>query len=65
MRGTSSSGDKLTGDFGNGVGALAIGDHDVHYVSAEKMLPPDFGLLQHNRLESGHSWPDPRATKCH
>jgi hypothetical protein len=43
--GTSFSGDKLIGDFGNEFGALFIGDRSNCFLT-KNSLPNNFGLLQ-------------------
>jgi hypothetical protein len=49
MRGTLSSCDKLTDDFGNGSGATRIGDRNMLCIYAEKMSPSDLRLFQQYR----------------
>jgi hypothetical protein len=49
MRGTLSSCDKLTGDFGNGAGATRIGDRNMLCIYADKMSPSDLRLFQQYR----------------
>ena len=44
--GTSSLGDKFTGDFGNEPGAISISDLDLLRFLAGKLSPVNFGLLQ-------------------
>jgi hypothetical protein len=46
MRGTSSSDDELTGDFGNEPEAISISDLDLLCLLAGKLSPFNFGLLQ-------------------
>ena len=49
MWGTSSPGDKLTGDFGNEPDATSISDRGLFRLLAENLSPGVFRLLQHNR----------------
>jgi hypothetical protein len=49
MWGTSSPGDKLTGDFGNKPDATSISDRGLFRLLAGNLSPGVFGLLQHNR----------------
>src|SRR6185436_7811763 len=49
MWGTSSPGDKLTGDFGNEPDATSISDRDLFRLLAGNLSPGVFRLLQHNR----------------
>ena len=46
MSGISSPGDKLTGDFGNSVGAILIGDRSNSFFLTNKLAPNNLGLLQ-------------------
>src|SRR3954452_10381970 len=48
MWGTSSPGDKLTGDFGNEPDATSISDRGLFPLLAENLSPGVFRLLQHN-----------------
>src|SRR5260370_10236454 len=48
MWGTSSPGDKLTGDFGNEPDAISISDRGLFRLLAGNLLPGVFRLLQHN-----------------
>jgi hypothetical protein len=48
MRGTSSPRAKLTGDFGNAIEAIRIGDLFSVHVLAKNSSPCKFRLLQHN-----------------
>src|SRR3954470_5312550 len=54
MWGTSSPGDKLTGDFGNEPDATSISDRGLFRLLAGNLSPGVFRLLQHNR----HSAPN-------
>src|SRR4029450_12246645 len=49
MWGTSSPGDKLTGDFGNRPDATSISDRGLFCLLAGNLSPGVFRLLQHNR----------------
>ena len=49
MWGTSSPGDKLTGDFGNEPDATSISDRGLFRLLAGHLSPSVFRLLQHNR----------------
>ena len=49
MRGTSSPHVKFTGDFGNAIEAIRIGDCSSVHVFAKNSWPCNFRLLQHNR----------------
>ena len=49
MWGTSSPGDKLTGDFGNEPDATSISDRGLFRLLAGNLSPGVFRLLQHNR----------------
>src|SRR5258708_32759934 len=49
MWGTSSPGDKLTGDFGNEPDAISISDRGLFRLLAGNLSPGVFRLLQHNR----------------
>ena len=49
MWGTSSPGDKLTGDFGNKPDATSISDRGLFRLLAGNLSPGVFRLLQHNR----------------
>jgi hypothetical protein len=49
MWGTSSPDDKLTGDLGNMIEATESGDRQLICVTAEKLLPDNFRLLQQYR----------------
>jgi hypothetical protein len=55
MWGTSSPGDKLTGDFGNEPDTTLISDHGLFRLPAGKLSPGVFRLLQHNRHFSGET----------
>ena len=55
MRGTSSSDDELTGDFGNEPEAISISDLDLLCLLAGKLSPFNFGLLQ-QYLPEGDIW---------
>ena len=46
MWGTSSPDDKLTGDLGNVIEATESGDRQLIRVTAEKLSPDNFRLLQ-------------------
>jgi hypothetical protein len=46
--GTSSPGDKLTGDFGNEPDATSISDRGLFRLLAENLSAGVFRLLQHN-----------------
>src|SRR5438552_17454294 len=48
MWGTSSPGDKLTGDFGNEPDATSISDRGLFRLLATNLSPGVFRLLQHN-----------------
>ena len=48
MWGTSSPGDKLTGDFGNEPDATSISDRGLFRLLAGHLSPGVFRLLQHN-----------------
>src|SRR6476620_4108843 len=48
MRGTSSPGDKLTGDFGNEPDATAISDRGLFRLLVGNLSPGVFVLLQQN-----------------
>jgi hypothetical protein len=48
MWGTSSPGDKLTGDFGNEPDATSISDRGLYRLLAGNLSPGVFRLLQHN-----------------
>src|SRR6266545_3503328 len=48
MWGTSSPGDKLTGDFGNRPDATSISDRGLFRLLAGNLSPGVFRLLQHN-----------------
>ena len=48
MWGTSSPGDKLTGDFGNKPDATSISDRGLFRLLAGNLSPGVFRLLQHN-----------------
>jgi hypothetical protein len=48
MWGTSSPGDKLTGDFGNAMEATQIAGRRLLRFVAGNLSPGNFGLLQHN-----------------
>jgi hypothetical protein len=48
MWGTSSPGDKLTGDFGNEPEATSISDRGLFRLLAGNLSPGVFRLLQHN-----------------
>src|SRR5262249_17409272 len=52
MGGTSSPRAKLTGDFGNAIEAIRIGDFFSVHVFAKNSRPCNFRLLQHNRPEA-------------
>ena len=52
MWGTSSPGDKLTGDFGNEPDATSISDRGLFRLLAGNLSPGVFRLLQHNRHEA-------------
>jgi hypothetical protein len=52
MWGTSSPGDKLTGDFGNRPDATSISDRGLFRLLAGNLSPGVFRLLQHNRHEA-------------
>ena len=54
MWGTSSPDDELTGDFGNAIEATQIAGRRLVRLVAGNLSPGNFGLLQHNPLESGH-----------
>jgi hypothetical protein len=49
MWGTSSTDDKLTGDFGNAIEATQIGGRQSDRLMAEKSSPRNFGVLQQYR----------------
>jgi len=53
MWGTSSPDDKLTGDLGNVIEATESGDRQLIRVTAEKLSPDNFRLLQQYLLEAG------------
>jgi hypothetical protein len=55
MWGTSSPGDKLTGEFGNAIEATQIASRRLVRVGAGNLSPGNFGLLQHNRARKGHT----------
>jgi hypothetical protein len=48
MRGTSSPHVKFTGDVGNAIAAIPIGDCFPVYIFAKNSWPCNFRLLQHN-----------------
>src|SRR4051794_24415920 len=52
MWGTSSPGDKLTGDFGNEPDATSISDRGLFRLLAGNLSPSVFRLLQHNLPEA-------------
>ena len=52
MWGTASPGDELTGDFGNRLEAVSIGDRGLFRLLAGNLLHGIFGLLQHNRSKA-------------
>ena len=52
MWGTSSPDDKLTGDLGNVIEATESGDRQLIRVTAEKLSPDNFRLLQQYRHEA-------------
>src|SRR5262245_12537760 len=47
MCGTSSPRDKLTGDFGNAIEVIRIGDYFPFRLFAKNLLPFNFRVLQH------------------
>src|SRR5215510_7558722 len=49
MRGTSSPRDKLTGDFGNAIEVIRIGDYFPFRLFAKNLWPCNFRVLQQNR----------------
>src|SRR5262245_979247 len=49
MRGTSSPCDKLTGDFGNAIEIIRIGDYFPFRLFAKNLWPCNFRVLQQNR----------------
>ncbi len=49
MWGTSWPDDKLTADLGNVIEAAESGDRQLIRITAGKLLPDNFRLLQHNR----------------
>jgi hypothetical protein len=53
MWGTSSPGDKLTGDFGNEPDATSISDRGLFRLLAGNLPAGVFRLLQHNRPRAG------------
>jgi hypothetical protein len=53
MWGTSSPGDKLTGDFGNEPDATSISDRGLFRLLAGNLSPGVFRLLQHNPSKNG------------
>ena len=55
MWGTSSPGDKLTGDFGNEPDATSISDRGLFRLLAGNLSPGVFRLLQHNRHVAAQS----------
>jgi hypothetical protein len=57
MRGTLSPDDKLTGDFGNELEAISIGDCGSFHLLAGNLSPGISGLLQHNRPRAGITRP--------
>ena len=57
MGGTSSRGDKLTGDFGNEPDATSISDRGLFRLSGGKFVTRRLGLLQQNR----HGAADPEC----
>src|SRR6266850_2750922 len=60
MWGTSSPGDKLTGDFGNEPDATSISDRGLFRLLAGNLSPGVFRLLQHNRhfCDIARAWMD-------
>jgi hypothetical protein len=52
MRGTSWPHAKFTGDFGNAIEVIRIGDRSMLSVFAKNLEPCNFRLLQHNRSEA-------------
>jgi len=62
MWGTSSPDDKLTGDLGNVIEATESGDRQLIRVTAEKLSPDNFRLLQ-QYLPKAASTPIDLATR--
>jgi hypothetical protein len=56
MQGVSQSCDELTSDLGNQTTASLITDFDLPSIPPRKLLPSDFGLLQHYRWKAT-DWP--------
>src|SRR3954466_14811152 len=56
MWGTSSPGDKFTGDFGNEPDATSISDRGLFRLLAGNLSPGVFRLLQHNLPLADISW---------
>jgi hypothetical protein len=56
MRGTSSLGDKFTGDFGNESETTSISDLDLLCLLARKSPLSNFGLLQQYRHKADMHW---------
>jgi hypothetical protein len=63
MWGTSSPGDKLTGDFGNEPDTTLISDRGLFRLLAGNLSPGVFRLLQHNREKSGRAADIARMTE--
>src|ERR1019366_4130581 len=53
--GITSPGDELTGDFGNELEAISIGDCGLFRLLARILSHGILGLLQHNHPDSRHS----------
>jgi hypothetical protein len=56
MWGTSSPGDKLTGDLGNVIEATSIRGRRSDFFTAEKLAPGNLGLLQQHRPVAEVGW---------
>ena len=65
MWGTSSPGDKLTGDFGNEPDATSISDRGLFRLLAGNLSPGVFRLLQHNLPGGDISWRSIRSPRRH
>src|SRR4029450_13497560 len=64
MWGTSSPGDKLTGDFGNRPDATSISDRCLFCLLAGNLSPGVFRLLQHNRHIAAQSQSGGMSAAC-
>jgi hypothetical protein len=64
VRGTTASGDELTGNFGSVPEDTSIGDHHLVALFAEKSLKAIFGVLQHYPPDNGHAASGRRCPSC-